>query len=149
MRSIVQRVSRASVNVDGEVIGKIGKGFLVFLGVSDDDDEKDMVYMADKIAGLRVFEDADEKMNLSIEDVGGEFLVISQFTLYGDCRKGRRPSFAAAGKPEHAENIYEKFNDYLKSKGFKVQTGKFGADMKVELLNDGPVTLMLDSKKLF
>lgn len=149
MRSVVQRVAHASVSVDGECIGKIGKGFLVLLGVSDDDTQKDVEYMADKITGLRVFEDEDEKMNLSLADIGGEILVISQFTLYGDCRKGRRPSFCAAGAPEHANKLYEDFTQYVRQKGFKTETGSFGADMKVELLNDGPVTLMLDSKKLF
>lgn len=149
MRSVVQRVTKASVTVDGEVIGKIGKGFLILLGVSDDDTEKDLVYMADKISGLRVFEDEDEKMNLSLLDIGAEALVVSQFTLYGDCRKGKRPSFSSAGKPEYANAMYEKFAELLREKGIKTQMGRFGADMKVELLNDGPVTLMLDSKKLF
>ena len=149
MRSVVQRVTKASVTVEGEVIGKIGKGFLILLGVSDEDTEKDLVYMADKISGLRVFEDADEKMNLSLLDIGGEALVVSQFTLYGDCRKGKRPSFSSAGKPEYANAMYEKFAELLKEKGIKTEMGRFGADMKVELLNDGPVTLMLDSKKLF
>lgn len=149
MRSVVQRVTKASVTVEGEVIGKIGKGFLILLGVSDEDTEKDLVYMADKISGLRVFEDADEKMNLSLLDIGGEALVVSQFTLYGDCRKGKRPSFSSAGKPEYANAMYEKFAELLREKGIKTEMGRFGADMKVELLNDGPVTLMLDSKKLF
>ncbi len=149
MRSIVQRVSHASVSVEGEIIGKIDKGVLVFLGVSDEDTDTDMVYMADKICGLRIFEDDDEKMNLSVGDISGEILVISQFTLFGDCRKGKRPSFSGAGKPEYAKAMYEKFITYLKEKGFKTESGSFGADMKVELLNDGPVTLMIDSKKIF
>lgn len=149
MRSVVQRVTRASVTVDGEVIGKIDNGLLILLAVCDDDTDKDMVYMADKITGLRIFEDEDEKMNLSVEDINGELLVVSQFTLYGDCRKGKRPSFAAAGNPQYANEMYEKFVGYLKEKGFKTETGSFGADMKVELLNDGPVTLMIDSKKTF
>lgn len=149
MRSVVQRVSYASVSVDGAVIGKIKRGLLVLLGVSDEDTDADMVYMADKITGLRIFEDEDEKMNLSLEDIDGELLVVSQFTLYGDCRKGRRPSFSGAGKPEYAKMMYERFVEYLREKGFKVETGRFAADMKVELLNDGPVTLMIDSKKLF
>ncbi len=149
MRVVLQRVSRASVAVDGEVVGNIGKGILVLLGVCDDDTDADITYMADKIAGLRIFEDEDEKMNLSLEDIGGEILVVSQFTLYGDCRKGRRPSFSSAGKPDYANDMYEKFMAYLREKGFKVEHGIFGADMMVDLLNDGPVTLLLDSKKLF
>ena len=149
MRAVVQRVSHASVKVDGEIIGKIGKGLMVLLGVCDEDPRDDLTYLADKITGLRIFEDENEKMNLSLEDIGGEILVISQFTLFGDCRKGKRPSFIQAGKPDYAEEMYEKFLDYISQKGFDVQHGKFGADMKVELLNDGPVTLMLDSKKLF
>ncbi len=149
MRSVVQRVAKASVAVDGEVIGKIKKGFLVLLGVADDDTEADLNYMADKIAGLRVFEDEDEKMNLSLLDVGGEVLLVSQFTLYGDCRKGKRPSFSSAGAPRYAEEMYLKLSELLKAKGIKTEMGRFGADMKVELLNDGPVTLLLDSKKLF
>lgn len=149
MRAVLQRVTYASVCVDGEIVGKIGKGLLVLLGVCDDDTESDLTYMADKIAGLRIFEDADEKMNLSVEDIGGEILVVSQFTLFGDCRKGKRPSFSSAGRPDYANEMYEKFISYLEGKGFNVAHGIFGADMKVELLNDGPVTLMLDSKKLF
>lgn len=149
MRSVIQRVTRASVEVQGEMLGKIGKGLLVLLGVSDDDTDADLEYMAEKISGLRIFEDEDEKMNLSIADIGGEFLVVSQFTLYGDCRKGKRPSFTAAGRPDYANEMYEKFVSVLRKKGFSVQTGKFGADMKVELVNDGPVTLLIDSKKTF
>lgn len=149
MRTVLQRVTYASVCVDGEVVGKIGKGLLVLLGVCDEDTESDLTYMADKISGLRIFEDEDEKMNLSVADIGGEILVVSQFTLFGDCRKGKRPSFSSAGKPDYANEMYEKFITCLEEKGFKVQHGIFGADMKVELLNDGPVTLMLDSKKLF
>lgn len=149
MRSVIQRVTRASVEVQGETLGKIGKGLLVLLGVSDDDTDTDLEYMAEKISGLRIFEDEDEKMNLSIANIGGEFLVVSQFTLYGDCRKGKRPSFTAAGRPDYANEMYEKFVSVLRKKGFSVQTGKFGADMKVELVNDGPVTLLIDSKKTF
>lgn len=149
MRSVIQRVTRASVEVQGEMLGKIGKGLLVLLGVSDDDTDADLEYMAEKISGLRIFEDEEEKMNLSIADIGGEFLVVSQFTLYGDCRKGKRPSFTAAGRPDYANEMYEKFVSVLRKKGFSVQTGKFGVDMKVELVNDGPVTLLIDSKKTF
>ena len=149
MRSVVQRVNYASVKVDGEIIGKIEKGLLILLGVCDEDTEKDLIYMADKITGLRIFEDEDEKMNLSVEDIDGELLVVSQFTLFGDCRKGKRPSFSSAGKPDYANEMYEKFITILKEKNFKVECGKFGADMKVELLNDGPVTLLIDSKKVF
>lgn len=149
MRAVIQRVLNASVEVDNEIIGKIGQGFLVLLGVGQEDDEADMKYIADKIINLRVFEDENEKMNLSINDVGGELLVVSQFTLYGDCRKGRRPSFDSAGEPKMAKELYEKTCKYFKDFGIKVETGRFAADMKVNLLNDGPVTLLLDSKKLF
>ena len=146
MRSVVQRVNSASVAVDGEIIGKIGKGFLVLLGVCDDDTEADMKWLADKIAGLRVFKDEDEKMNLSLDDVSGGVLVVSQFTLYGDCKKGRRPNFTGAGKPDFAEKMYEEFVKYMKTRIDVVETGSFGADMKVNLENDGPVTLIIDSK---
>ena len=149
MRCVLQRVSRASVAVDGEITGKIGKGLLVLLGVCDDDTDEDLNYMADKVSGLRIFEDENEKMNLSVSDIGGEILVVSQFTLFGDCRKGKRPSFTAAGRPDYANEMYEKFMEILEDKGFNVQHGIFGADMKVDLLNDGPVTMLLDSKKLF
>lgn len=146
MRCVVQRVNSASVTVDGEIIGKIGKGFLVLLGICDDDTEADVKWMADKIIGLRVFSDENDKMNLSLEDVSGEILAVSQFTLYGDCKKGRRPNFTKAGNPQFAEKMYEEFVAYLKSK-ISVKTGKFGADMKVLLENDGPVTLIIDSKE--
>ncbi|MBR5235921.1 MAG: D-tyrosyl-tRNA(Tyr) deacylase [Clostridia bacterium] len=149
MRAVLQRVHHASVQVEGELVGKIGKGLLLFLGVCDEDDQSDISYLADKVLGLRIFEDENEKMNLSLEDVGGDILVVSQFTLFGDCRKGKRPSFSTAGKPDYAEAMYEKFIAYIEEKGYKVQHGIFGADMQVELLNDGPVTLLLDSKKLF
>ncbi len=149
MRAVVQRVINASVSIDNEVIGKIGKGFVVLLGVGKEDDDNDMKYIADKIMALRVFEDESEKMNLSLRDVEGQLLVISQFTLYGDCRKGRRPSFDSAGNPENAKELYEKMCNYFEKSGIYTQTGKFAADMKVSLINDGPVTLMLDSKKLF
>lgn len=149
MRSIIQRVANASVMVDEKIIGKIGQGFLVLLGVGKEDTEADLVYLAEKILNLRVFSDCKDKMNLSIQDISGELLIISQFTLYGDCRKGRRPSFDKACLPQEANEMYQKFVEYCKQTGLKVETGVFGADMKVALLNDGPVTLMLDSKKKF
>ncbi len=147
MRSVIQRVKSAQVSVDGKVIGKIEKGLLVLLGVCDDDTEKDMKWLADKIAGLRIFTDENDKMNLSLEDVGGGVLVVSQFTLYGDCRKGRRPNFTSAGKPDFAKEMYIKFTEYMKGLLGSVETGEFGADMLVSLENDGPVTLIIDSKE--
>lgn len=149
MRAVVQRVSRASVTVEGEIVGAIGKGFVVLLGVTHDDSEADAAYLAEKILGLRIFEDDAGKMNLALGDVQGECLVVSQFTLYGDCRKGRRPSFVAAAGPEQAERLYESFVGCLREKGIGVATGRFRAHMDVELVNDGPVTLLLDSRKGF
>lgn len=149
MRAVVQRVTSASVSVDNEVIGKINKGFMVLLGVGDGDTVEDMKYIADKIINLRVFEDENGKMNLSIKDIEGELLVISQFTLYGDCRKGRRPSFDKAGEPNMAKKLYEEVCEYFKTCGIVTQTGRFAADMQVSLVNDGPVTMLLDSTKLF
>lgn len=149
MRGILQRVSWAKVETDGKVIGSIGQGILLLLGVSDDDTEDDLKYIADKMINLRIFEDDNSKMNLSVKDIGGELLVVSQFTLYGDCRKGRRPSFDKAGNPKFANEMYEKFISYCRQSGLTTQCGKFGADMKVSLLNDGPVTIMLDSTKLY
>lgn len=149
MRAVVQRVKYAKVTVEGKTIGSVGRGFLVLLGVCDEDQATDVRYLAEKILGLRVFEDMAGKMNLSLTDVGGELLVVSQFTLFGDCRKGRRPSFDKAGKPDYANQRYEEFLAYCEEKGVKPEHGLFGADMQVELLNDGPVTLLLDSKKLF
>jgi len=146
MRSVIQRVNSASVTVDERIIGKIEKGLLVLLGVCDDDTDADMKWLADKISGLRIFTDENDKMNLSLEDVSGGILVVSQFTLYGDCRKGRRPNFTSAGKPDFAEKMYDEFVKYLKTKVDVVETGSFGADMKVSLENDGPVTLIIDSK---
>ena len=146
MKVVVQRVSEASVTVDGEVIGRIGHGLMLLVGVRHEDGEQDVAWMADKLAGLRIFEDADEKMNLSVEDVNGAILSVSQFTLYGDCRKGKRPNFMAAARPEHAEALYEQFNARLRARGLTVETGKFGAMMDVALVNDGPVTLILDSR---
>ena len=147
MRSVIQRVKSAQVAVEGNIIGKINEGLLVLLGVCDDDTEKDMKWLADKIAGLRIFTDENDKMNLSLEDIGGEILIVSQFTLYGDCRKGRRPNFTSAGKPDFAEEMYNKFTEYMKGLVRNVETGEFGADMLVSLENDGPVTLIIDSKE--
>ncbi len=149
MRACLQRVSRASVTVDGTIIGQIGAGLVVLLGVATDDTESDADYLAEKIAGLRVFEDADGKMNLSLTEQGGAMLVVSQFTLYGDCRKGRRPSFTEAAPPELAEALYERFVTQVRALGIQVETGRFRAMMQVELVNDGPVTLLLESRKLF
>ncbi|WP_027085293.1 D-aminoacyl-tRNA deacylase [Cohnella panacarvi] len=146
MKVVVQRVSEASVTVGGEVIGRIGQGLMLLVGVGHEDGEQDVVWMADKLAGLRIFEDENEKMNLSVEDVKGEILSVSQFTLYGDCRNGKRPNFMAAARPELAETLYEQFNARLRAKGLTVETGKFGAMMDVALVNDGPVTLIVDSK---
>ncbi|MDD6563812.1 MAG: D-aminoacyl-tRNA deacylase [Clostridiales bacterium] len=148
MRAVIQRVTSASVEVSGEVIGKIGKGLLVFLGVGDGDTEQDLNYIADKTVGLRIFSDEDDKMNLSVTDVNGEILVVSQFTLYGDCRKGRRPNFTSSMEPKRAQEMYEMFIDRIKGKGISTEHGSFGADMQVKILNDGPVTILLDSSKI-
>lgn len=148
MRTVVQRVTHASVKVDGQMIGEIGKGFLILLGVAEEDDEAIADKMADKICRLRIFEDENGKTNLSLADVGGEILVVSQFTLYADCKKGNRPSFVKAGNPEKANRLYEYFMQRCETHVQTVQHGQFGADMKVELLNDGPFTLMLDSREL-
>lgn len=145
MRAVVQRVKNSSVSVDGKKIGEIGNGLLVLLGVTHTDTEKDVNWLANKIKDLRIFEDESGKMNLSLEDIKGELLVISQFTLYGNCIKGRRPSFTEAGRPEIAEPLYEKFLEKCRSFNLKTECGEFGADMKVELLNDGPVTLIIDT----
>ena len=149
MRAVIQRVSRAQVSVDGTVLGKIDRGFLILLGVSGEDSREIAERMADKICRLRIFEDADGKTNCSLADVGGALLVISQFNLYADCRKGNRPSFIKAGAPEMAEALYEHFMERCRTHVAQVEKGRFGADMKVELLNDGPFTLMLDSAELF
>jgi len=144
MRVVVQRVINAQVGVGGEIVGKINKGLLVFFAVHIDDTEKMIEKMADKILKLRIFEDKEEKMNLSLEDVGGDILVVSQFTLYGDTRKGNRPSFIESARPEKAIPFYEKFIEKLGERNIKVESGQFGADMKVELINDGPVTIIID-----
>ena len=149
MRAVIQRVQEARVEVDGEVIGKIGQGFLVLLGVRKDDTEEDVRYLADKVTGLRIFEDEAGKINLSISEVKGEILAVSQFTLYGDCRKGRRPSFDEAAPPDVAERLYELFVEELRKSGIKVETGRFRALMDVYLINSGPVTILLDSRQLF
>ncbi|HJC65954.1 MAG: D-tyrosyl-tRNA(Tyr) deacylase [Lachnospiraceae bacterium] len=149
MRAVVQRVLSAGVTVEGETIGRIGKGFMILLGVSGEDTEETAGRMADKICRLRIFEDENGKTNLSLGDVGGELLVVSQFTLYADCRKGNRPSFIKAGEPEKANRLYEYFMDCCRQHVSVVERGRFGADMKVELVNDGPFTLMLDSQELF
>lgn len=149
MRCVVQRVSHASVTVEGELVSKIGAGFLVLLGVEENDGEEDARYCADKIAGLRVFEDDDDKMNLSVRDVGGEVLLVSQFTLLGDARHGRRPSFSHAARPELAEPLCDRVRDMLAAHGIETLTGRFRTHMEVDLLNDGPVTILLDSKRTF
>ena len=146
MRAVVQRVTNADVKIDGRVNGKIDDGLLVLLGVGNGDTEEDMKYIADKIIKLRIFSDENDKMNLSLEDVGGSMLVISQFTLYGDCSHGRRPYFGNAMEPVTANEMYEKFVAYIKEQGIHTETGEFGADMKVSLTNDGPVTIILESK---
>ncbi len=149
MRIILQRVKQASVEIGGEVVGQIGQGALVLLGAGKEDTDQDVEYLVEKILGLRIFEDDAGKMNLSVTDIGGEILVVSQFTLYGDCRKGRRPSFDKAASPDLAEDLYESFVQRLRDFGIPVQTGKFGAMMDVSLVNWGPVTIMLDSKRGF
>ena len=149
MRCVVQRVARASVTVEDQKIAAIGAGYLVLVGVEEGDTEADMIYCADKIAGLRIFEDENGKMNLSVADVGGEVLLVSQFTLLGDARHGRRPSFSAAARPEVADPLCQAMRQRLMDKGLPVQTGQFQAHMRVELLNDGPVTILLDSRKGF
>jgi D-tyrosyl-tRNA(Tyr) deacylase len=147
MRAVIQRVKSAEVRVDGRVTGKIGKGLLVFLGVGKGDGEGDLSFLASKIPELRVFEDDSGKFNLSLKEIGGEVLVVSQFTLYADCRKGRRPSFTEAEEPALAKNFYEQFISKLRGQGISVQTGEFQAKMEVHLVNDGPVTLLLDSRQ--
>jgi D-tyrosyl-tRNA(Tyr) deacylase len=149
MRAVVQRVSRAKVTVENEIVGQIGNGLLVLLGVSGDDTEKDALYLVEKTLGLRIFPDAEGKMNLSLLDTKGELLVVSQFTLYGDARKGKRPSYIEAAPPDLANRLYEFFVAEARNQIAKVETGKFQAMMDVELVNDGPVTILLDSRKTF
>lgn len=149
MRAVVQRVKYSKVEINGEIVGEISKGLNILIGISKEDTDEDITYMKDKILNLRIFEDEDGKLNKSLIDMGGELLIVSQFTLYGDCRKGRRPSFIQALGGKEAEELYEKFVGECKKTVSRVQTGRFGADMMVTIENDGPVTLMIDSKKTF
>lgn len=148
MRALIQRVKRASVTINSEVTGKINNGLLIFLGVGEDDTEKQVQYLVEKCTGLRIFTDEQDKMNLSVKDINGEILVVSQFTLFGDCKKGKRPSFVRAARPETAIPLYESFIAHCKNTGLNVQTGEFGADMQIELINDGPVTIWLDTEEM-
>lgn len=148
MRALIQRVKRASVTINSQITGKINKGLLIFLGVDEDDTEKQVQYLVEKCTGLRIFTDEQDKMNLSVKDIKGEILVVSQFTLYGDCKKGKRPSFVRAARPETAIPLYESFIAHCKNTGLNVQTGEFGADMQIELINDGPVTIWLDTEEM-
>lgn len=149
MRCVIQRVTEASVTVEGEVIGQIGRGFMVLIGVSAEDTDKDLKYMAEKVPNLRIFEDGQGKMNLSLKDVGGAILAVSQFTLYGDARGSRRPSFIQAARPEQANALYEQLVAAWRAQGLTVETGRFRAEMQVALVNDGPVTILMDSTKAF
>ena len=148
MRAVIQRVKSAILKVDGKLISQIEKGFLVFLGIKNTDTEQDLTKVGKKISGLRIFEDENEKMNLGLKDIGGEILLVSQFTLYGDCRHGNRPSFIEAERPERANQLYLKMKEFLQQDGHIVKTGVFGADMQIEAHNDGPVTIMIDSAEL-
>ena len=149
MRAVVQRVASSRVNVDENITGEIERGLLVLLGVTHEDSSADVDYLLEKIVNLRIFEDENEKMNLSLKDINGELLVVSQFTLYGDCRKGRRPNFTNAAKPDLANELYEEFIEKASKQNIKVGTGKFGANMMVELTNEGPVTILIDSERTF
>ena len=149
MRAVVQRVKSADVSVDGNIAGKIALGLVVLLGVEEDDTPEDAIYMAEKVAGLRIFEDDEGKMNLSVKDKGGAVLAVSQFTLFGDARKGKRPSFVKAARPDKADELYRQFINMVKKQGVSVEEGVFQAKMLVRINNDGPVTIMLDSKKIF
>ncbi|GEK90877.1 D-aminoacyl-tRNA deacylase [Alkalibacterium kapii] len=146
MRAVIQRAKNAKVRVDKKVVGEISGGLVVFVGIEDDDTEDDVAYLVKKISKLRIFEDDENKMNLSVQDIGGEILSISQFTLHADTRKGNRPSFTGAAKPDYARNIYQEFNKRLTSKGINVETGQFGEHMEIDFINDGPVTILIDSK---
>lgn len=145
MRIVIQRAEKAKVSVDGEVVGQIGKGFMVLVGVGPEDTKQNADFLVNKMCNLRVFEDEQGKMNLSIKDVGGQILAISQFTLYADCKKGNRPSFTGAAKPEQANDLYEYFMEEIRKQGIKVEHGIFGAHMKVDFINDGPVTILLEN----
>lgn len=149
MRAVVQKVTSSSVRVDGRTIGEIGKGFNVLVGISCEDTVQDLAYIEEKVAGLRVFADAEDRMNLSLKEIGGEILLISQFTLYGDARRGKRPSFIQAAKGEDAKKLFDTLALNLRNRGFRVETGEFGAFMEVSIVNDGPVTILLDSTKTF
>ncbi|MEN6384412.1 MAG: D-aminoacyl-tRNA deacylase [Phycisphaerales bacterium] len=149
MRAVVQRVNNARVAINGLICGQIGKGMLVYLGVGKGDEESDAIFITDKIVNLRIFEDENQKMNLSVKDVRGDIMIISNFTLYGDCRKGRRPGFDLAAEPAIAEKLYEKVVELVRAEGFNVQTGIFAADMEVTASNDGPINFLLDSKRIF
>ncbi len=149
MRAVVQRVKHSSVTVDGKIVGRIGRGLTVLVGITHTDDEKDINYILDKIVNLRIFEDEQGKMNLSVKDIGGEILFVSQFTLYGDVRGGRRPSYTRAMAYDEAEKLYNKLLDMAADKGVDFSCGEYGADMSVEIINDGPVTILVDSKKEF
>ena len=149
MRAVIQRVTKSSVAVGSETTGKIGRGLMVLIGVEDGDTVKDAEYIAEKVAGLRIFEDENDKMNLSVTDVGGEILAVSQFTLLGDVRKGKRPSFTRAARPDEADSLYRKVIEFISSRGINVEEGVFQTHMVVDIQNDGPVTILLDSRKLF
>lgn len=149
MRAIVQRVTSSNVKVEGSIVGEIARGILVLIGISKEDTMEDIIYTKDKLINLRIFEDSEGKMNLSLKDIAGELLIVSQFTLYGDCRKGRRPNFMEALSGDEANKLYETFVEQCKQEGLTVKTGVFGANMEVNIVNDGPVTLLIDSKKIF
>lgn len=146
MRAVIQRAKEACVRVENEVVGEIAHGLVVFIGVEDEDTQDDINYLVRKISQLRIFEDNDEKMNLSVQDVKGDILSISQFTLHADTKKGNRPSFTGAAQPEYADKLYNQFNDLLSEKGLRVETGSFGEHMEIDFVNDGPVTILIDSK---
>ncbi|MCR8655750.1 D-aminoacyl-tRNA deacylase [Paenibacillus endoradicis] len=147
MRVVVQRSKAANVTIAGEQVGAIDKGLVLLVGITHEDTEQDLKWMADKLSGLRIFDDESGKMNLDITEAGGSILSVSQFTLYGDCRKGRRPSFMKAARPDHAEPMYHNFNELLRNKGIHVETGQFGAEMDVSLVNDGPITIIIDTEE--